>query len=89
MNAIGNENSNKFWEKHYTGERLPANTERETRQNFICSKYDHKLWIEPVQEKPEVLNKLLRVSIKGTNLMRTVELLASGAKVGGADGWGV
>ena len=82
MNAIGNENSNRFWEKNFTGERLAANTEREVRQNFICSKYEHKLWIDMVLEKQEVLNKLLRVSIKGANLMRTVELLASGAKVG-------
>eukprot|EP00731_Ephydatia_muelleri_P030729 Em0022g243a len=81
MNAIGNGNSNTFWEKNFTGERLAANTEREVRQNFICSKYEHKLWIDMVLEKQEVLNKLLRVSVKGANLMRTVELLASGAKL--------
>ena len=84
MVAIGNEKSNKFWEKNYSGTRLPANTERETRQNLICSKYEHKLWVDLVQEKQDVLNKLIRVSVKGDNLMRTIELLASGAKVGGA-----
>ena len=82
MNAIGNENSNMFWERKFTEERLAANTEREVKQNFICSKYQHRQWIEGVYEKQDVLNKLLRVSVKGANLMRTIELLASGAKVG-------
>ena len=82
MVDIGNENSNKFWERHYNGDRLPHDVERDIRENFIRAKYEIMSWIpRPTGESQEVLNKLLCVCVKTSNLMRTIELLAHGAKV--------
>ena len=82
MQEIGNDNGNSFWEKHWSGERLPADVEREIRESFIRSKYQTKSWIPiPTGESKEALNKLLCISIGNGNLMRTVELLVHGADV--------
>ena len=83
MVTIGNDNSNNLWEKHFVGERLPADVERVIREDFIRAKYQTKSWIiRPTGETQENLNKLLCVSVASDNLMRTVELLAHGANVG-------
>ena len=83
MNIIGNERSNSFWERHSQHrEKLPADVERDIRENFIRAKYQVKSWIPtPTGESQEALNKLLRVAVKTDNLMRTVELLTLGADV--------
>ena len=83
MNVIGNERANSFWERHsQRKERLPADVERDIRENFIRAKYQVKSWIPtPTGESKETLNKLLRVAVKTDNLMRTVELLTLGADV--------
>ena len=83
MNTIGNERANSFWERHSQHrERLPADVERDIRENFIRAKYQVKSWIPtPTGESKEALNKLLRVAVKTDNLMRTVELLTLGADV--------
>ena len=83
MNVIGNERANSFWERHSQHkERLPADVERDIRENFIRAKYQVKSWIPtPTGESKETLNKLLRVAVKTDNLMRTVELLTLGADV--------
>ena len=83
MNTIGNERANLFWERHSQHrERLPADVERDIRENFIRAKYQVKSWIPTsTGESQETLNKLLRVAVKTDNLMRTVELLTLGADV--------
>ena len=83
MNTIGNERSNSFWERHSQHkERLPANVERDIRENFIRAKYEVKSWIPAsTGESQETLNKLLCIAVKTDNLMRTVELLTLGADV--------
>ena len=83
MNMIGNERANSFWERHSQHrERLPADVERDIRENFIRAKYQVKSWIPTsTGESQEALNKLLRVAVKTDNLMRTVELLTLGADV--------
>ena len=83
MNTIGNERSNSFWERHsQRRDRLPADVERDIRENFIRAKYQVKSWIPtPTGESQETLNKLLCVAVKNDNLMRTVELLTLGADV--------
>ena len=82
MVRVGNENSNKFWERHFNGDRLPQDVERDIRENFIRAKYEMKSWIpRPTGESQEVLNKLLCVCVQTDNLMRTIELLAHGADV--------
>lgn len=84
MVVIGNDNNNRFWEKHYQGERLPAAAEREVRKNFIQVKYVTRSWI-PVDslETNESLSRLLCVNVATINLYRTIELLALGADVSG------
>ena len=83
MNVIGNERANSFWERHSQHrEKLPADVERDIRENFIRAKYQVKSWIPtPTGESQEALNTLLRVAVKTDNLMRTVELLTLGADV--------
>ena len=90
MNMIGNERSNSFWERHsQRRERLPADVERDIRENFIRAKYQVKSWIPtPTGESKEALNKLLQVAVKTDNLMRTVELLTLGADVSREGGSG-
>ena len=90
MNIIGNERSNSFWERHsQRRERLPADVERDIRENFIRAKYQVKSWIPtPTGESKEALNKLLQVAVKTDNLMRTVELLTLGADVSREGGSG-
>ena len=82
MNAIGNERSNSFWERHLQEEKLPADVERDIREGFIRAKYEVKSWIPtPTGESRETLSKLLCVAVKTDNLLRTVELLTRGADV--------
>ena len=82
MVTIGNDNANSFWEHHYHGERLPADMEREIRENFIRAKYQVKSWIPThTGEGRENLSQLLCISVKTNNLMRTLELLVHGADV--------
>ncbi len=82
MVDIGNNSSNNFWEKHFNGECLPHDVERDIRENFIRAKYETMSWIpRPTGESQESLNKLLCVCVKTNNLMRTIELLAHGAQV--------
>jgi len=80
MVTIGNDNANSFWEHHYHGEHLPADMEREIRENFIRAKYQVKSWIPThTGEGRENLSQLLCISVKTNNLMRTLELLVHGA----------
>ena len=82
MVTIGNDNANSFWEHHYHGTRLPADVEREIREQFIRAKYQDKLWIDnSSREMKEALNRKLCSSVKTNNLMRTMELLVHGADV--------
>lgn len=82
MVTIGNNNANSLWEKYCTGDRLPADVEREIRETFIRAKYQTKSWIpRPTGESRETLSRLLCVSVTTDNLLRTVELLAHGANV--------
>ena len=84
MQEIGNDNGNRFWEKHWSGERLPADVEREIRENFIRAKYQMKSWIpRPTGESKEALSRLLCISVGTSNLIRTLELLTHGADVSG------
>ena len=48
MVTIGNDNANSFWEHHYLGKRLPADVEREIREEFIRAKYQVKSWIASI-----------------------------------------
>ena len=82
MVTIGNDNANSFWEHHYLGKRLPADVEREIREEFIRAKYQVKSWIAtPSVEGKEALSHQLCSSVKTSNLMRTMELLVHGADV--------
>ena len=82
MVTIGNDNANSFWEHHYHGTRLPADVEREIREQFIRAKYQDKSWIDnSSREMKEALNRKLCSSVKTNNLMRTMELLVHGADV--------
>jgi len=82
MVDVGNENSNGFWERHFSGSRLPADVERDIRENFIRAKYETKSWIpRSTGESQQALDKLLCVAATTNNLMRTIELLAHGAQV--------
>ena len=82
MVTIGNDNANSFWEHHYPGKRLPADVEREIREEFIRAKYQVKSWIaNPSGEGKEALSRQLCSSVMTSNLMRTMELLVHGADV--------
>ena len=82
MVTIGNDCANTFWEHHYHGDRLPADMEREIRENFIRAKYQVKSWIPThTGEGRDNLSQLLCISVKTNNLMRTLELLVRGADV--------
>ena len=82
MVTIGNDNANSFWEHHYHGTRLPADVEREIREQFIRAKYQDKSWIDnSSREIKEALSRKLCSSVKTHNLMRTMELLVHGADV--------
>lgn len=77
---IGNDNSNKFWEHHCQGERLPADVEDEIRENFISAKYVTRSWIP--QNSVENMDLMLCESVATEHLMKTIELIALGANVG-------
>ena len=82
MVTIGNDNANSFWEHHYLGKCLPADVEREIREEFIRAKYQVKAWIaSPSGEGKEALSRQVCSSVKTNNLMRTMELLVHGADV--------
>ena len=83
MVEIGNERSNQFWEKHCKQERLQAGVERDIRECFIRAKYQDRSWIpQPSAEDRETLSQQLLVCVASNNLMRTIQLLVHGAKVG-------
>jgi hypothetical protein len=82
MVKIGNDNSNRFWEHHYQGERLPADVESEIRENFIHAKYITRSWVPmSTVENKEVLDNMLCENAASNDLMKTIELLALGANV--------
>lgn len=62
MVAIGNERANVFWVRHFQGDRLPHDSPREIRENFIRSKYESKSWIPRSSgDTQEILNKVQAV----------------------------
>ena len=83
MKVIGNDLSNQFWEHHHQQrERLPANVEREIREQFIRAKYQTKSWIPRRNTSViEVLNIALCENVKTDNVMETVRLFAYGCDV--------
>ena len=82
MVEIGNDNNNRFWEKHYQGERLLSTAEKEVRKNFIQAKYVTRSWIPTgSMETKDSLSRLLCDNLVTYNLLRTIELLALGANV--------
>ena len=83
MVEIGNKKSNEFWEKHYQRSRLPADVEKEIRENFIRAKYVMRSWIPVEPDNGELLDldHSLCKNVATDNLMKTIELLARGANV--------
>jgi len=82
MVAIGNDNSNQFWEQHYKGEKLAANVEKEIREEFLRAKYLTRSWIPSAEgETKDSLNRKLCENVSTPNILRTIELLALGADV--------
>ncbi len=80
---IGNGESNSFWEKHCKGSRLPADVEKEIREEFIRAKYLTRSWIpvSTVDGSGPSFNELLCENVATDNLLRTIELMAQGANV--------
>ena len=82
MVQIGNDSSNKFWEYHYQGQRIPADVEDEIRENFLSAKYVTRSWVpQTTMENKDALGQLLCESVATDNLMKTIELIAMGANV--------
>ena len=88
MTKIGNDDSNHFWERHYQGQRLPADVENEIREEFIRAKYVTRSWIprDMVDDK-EVFNDMLCENVTTDDLMKTIELIALGADVREGGKW--
>jgi hypothetical protein len=81
MVTIGNDNANKFWERHLKGTKIDPQSPREIRESFIRSKYESKSWI-PLDiggSSNEELNQALCTSVANSDLMKSMELLVLGA----------
>ncbi|XP_013389585.1 arf-GAP with Rho-GAP domain, ANK repeat and PH domain-containing protein 1-like [Lingula anatina] len=81
--AIGNDNSNDFWEwKLPLEDKLEPDVDTQTRQTFIMSKYQSKMYCKDhaLQGKQESLNESLCRSVQRDDIMETVSLLFHGAE---------
>lgn len=82
MVEIGNDNSNSFWQRHYKGDRLASNEEKEIREDFLRAKYLTRSWVQSEEgETKDSLSLKLCENVTTDNYLRTIELIAQGADV--------